>query len=205
MRPIVTVTAVVLLHLCVIAVLVGVNGCRSTTGLETDGEPVAYAAGGRAAGSTGLAAPAPGLPVGTAAPAPVLTTGRVATPAPTKVTPIAAVGAGGVHVVVKGENLTTIALREKVSPKDLAAANGIALNATVYAGQKLKIPAPGSASAKPAATTTRPTNAPARAPAAPAVEFAPLRLSTSPAPVEAAPTAPATPAAPAAPTAPAKK
>jgi LysM repeat protein len=194
MRPIVTVTAVVLLHLCVIAVLVGVNGCRSTTGLETDGEPVAYAAGGRAAGSTGLAAPAPGL-----------TTGRVATPAPTKVTPIAAVGAGGVHVVVKGENLTTIALREKVSPKDLAAANGIALNATVYAGQKLKIPAPGSASAKPAATTTRPTNAPARAPAAPAVEFAPLRLSTSPAPVEAAPTAPATPAAPAAPTAPAKK
>ncbi len=205
MRPIVTVTAVVLLHLCVIAVLVGVNGCRSTTGLETDGEPVAYAAGGRAAGSTGLVAPAAGLPVATAAPAPVLTTGRVATPAPTKVTPIAAVGAGGVHVVVKGENLTTIALREKVSPKDLAAANGIALNATVYAGQKLKIPAPGSASAKPAATTTRPSNAPARAPAAPAVEFAPLRLSTSPAPVEAAPAAPATPAAPAAPTAPAKK
>jgi LysM repeat protein len=199
MRPIVTVTSVVLLHLCVIAVLVGVNGCRSTTGLETDGEPVAYASGGRAAGSTGLAAPVTAQPVATAAPAPVLTTGRVATPAPTKVTPIAAVGAGGVHVVVKGENLTTIAMREKVAPKDLAAANGLPLNAIVQIGQKLKIPAPGSASAKPAATTTRSTNAPTRAPAAPAVEFAPLRLSTTPAPAEAAP------AAPAAPTAPAKK
>lgn len=199
MRPIVTVTAVVLLHLCVIAVLVGVNGCRSTTGLETDGEPVAYAAGGRAAGAPGLAAPVTAQPVATAAPAPVLTTGRVATPAPTKVTPIAAVGAGGVHVVVKGENLTTIAMREKVATKDLAAANGLPLNAIVQIGQKLKIPAAGSASAKPAATTTRSTSAPTRAPAAPAVEFAPLRLSTTPAPAEAAP------AAPAAPTAPAKK
>lgn len=187
MRPIVTVTAVVLLHLCVIAVLVGVNGCRSTTGLETDGEPVAYAAGGRAAGSTGLAAPAP-----------VLTTGRIATPAPTKVTPIAAVGAGGVHVVVKGENLTTIAMREKVALKDLAAANGLPLNAIVQIGQKLKIPGPGTVPAKPAAAATRPTTAPVRTPAAPAVELTPLRLSTTPAPA-------ATEAAPAAPAAPAKK
>ena len=186
MRPLVTVTAVVLLHLCVIAVLVGVNGCRSTTGLETDGAPVAYAAGGRAAGSSGVAAPAP-----------VLTTGRIATPAPTKVTPIAAVGAGGVHVVVKGENLTTIAMREKVTLKDLTAANGIALSATVYPGQKLKIPAPGAASAKPAATTTRPATTRPMA-AAPAVELTPLRLSTTPAPA-------ATEAAPAAPTAPVKK
>jgi pyruvate dehydrogenase E2 component (dihydrolipoamide acetyltransferase) len=199
MRPIVTVTAVVLLHLCVIAVLVGVNGCRSTTGLETDGEPVAYAAGGRAAP---VAAPAPvaGLPVATAAPAPVLTSGRLATPAPTKVTPIAPVGAGGVHVVVKGENLTNIASREKVSVSALAAANGLTLNAVLQAGQKLKIPAPGAASAKPA--SAKPATTPTRAaPAAPAVEFTPLRLSTTPAPAEAAPT----PAAPAAPAAPAKK
>lgn len=198
MRPLVTVTAVVLLHLCVIAVLVGVNGCRSTTGLETDGDPVAYASGGRAAPVAALPSPAPA--VGAALPpAPVPTSARIATPAPTKVTPIAAVGVGGVHVVVKGENLTIIAMREKVAPKDLAAANGISLNAIVLPGQKLKIPAPGSASAKPAATTTRPANAPVRAPSAPAVEFTPLRLSTSPAPAETAP------AAPAAPTAPAKK
>lgn len=199
MRPLVTVTAVVLLHLCVIAVLVGVNGCRSTTGLETDGAPVAYAAGGRAAGSSGVAAPAPvaGLPVATAAPAPVLTTGRIATPAPTKVTPIAAVGAGGVHVVVKGENLTTIAMREKVALKDLAAANGLPLNAIVQIGQKLKIPGPGTVTAKPAAAS-RSTTAPVRTPAAPAVELTPLRLSTTPAPA-------ATEAAPAAPAAPAKK
>lgn len=38
MRPIITVTAVVLVHLCVIAVLVGVNGCRSTSGFEQPGD-----------------------------------------------------------------------------------------------------------------------------------------------------------------------
>ena len=42
MRPLITVTAVVLLHLCVIAVLVGVNGCRSTSGFEQPGDLAAY-------------------------------------------------------------------------------------------------------------------------------------------------------------------
>jgi LysM repeat protein len=195
MRPIITITAVVLLHLCVIAVLVGVNGCRSTTGLETDGDPVAYAAGGRAA-SAAAPAPVAGLPVATAAtaaPVPVLTTGRLATPPPTKVAPITPAGAGGIHVVVKGEVLSIIAMREKVSPKALADANGISLNAVLQPGQKLKIPAPGAPATKPAATTTKPAAATNyRAPSAPTIEFTPLRLSTTPAP--AAETAPAAPA-----------
>jgi len=186
MRPLITVTAVVLLHLCVIAVLVGVNGCRSTTGLETDGEPVAYASGGR----VGVATPAPvaGLPLSTLAPAPVsTTTPRLATPAPTKVTPITAVGAGGVHVVVKGEGLIIVAAREKVSVKDLCAANGLTLNANLQPGQKLKIPGPGTAAGK--TTVSPPRSAPGAKPAtspAPAIDFAPLKL----APVGTQPAAP---------------
>ena len=52
MRPIITVTAVVLLHLCVIAVLVGVNGCRSTSGFEREPD--------LAAGEHGRDLPRPG-------------------------------------------------------------------------------------------------------------------------------------------------
>jgi LysM repeat protein len=114
MRPIITVSAVVLLHLCVIAVLVGVNGCRSTSGFEKEPDLAAYSAGAR------TTAPA-------VAPQPITA------------------GAGGVHTVVQGETLQLVAAREKVTLKDLAAANGLPLNAALKAGQKLKIPA-----AKPA-------------------------------------------------------
>ena len=57
MRPLITVTAVVLLHLCVIAVLVGVNGCRSTSGFEQPGDLAAYSGGARAAAPVAPVAP----------------------------------------------------------------------------------------------------------------------------------------------------
>ncbi len=120
MRPILTVSAVVLLHLCVIAVLVGVNGCRSTSGFERDPDLAAYSAGAR-----------------TSAPA-------ISTVAPQPVT----AGPGGVHIVVKGETLQLVAARERVALKDLAAANGLPLNAALKPGQKLKIPAAKPAKSK---------------------------------------------------------
>lgn len=170
MRPIITVTAVVLLHLCVIAVLVGVNGCRSTSGFEQDGDPAVFSAGARApsASSSSATAVAP-----SAAPAPVT---QIATPAPTKSAPIKAAGPGGVHVVVQGETLAVIAAREKVSIGALAAANGLARNAVLKAGQKLKIPA----APKPAATTAKASSSTAAA--APAPTFAPLKIVTLSAP-----------------------
>lgn len=162
MRPIITVTAVVLVHLCVIAVLVGVNGCRSTSGYEKEPDLTAYSAGAR------TATPAPAL---TPAPLPVAT---LPTPKPAKVTPVTPVGVGGTHAVLKGETLSLIASREKVTIDDLAAANGISRNAIIREGQKLKIPAPGAAKkAAPKATPApkAPSNntAPA-APAGPAIE-----------------------------------
>jgi LysM repeat protein len=127
MRPILTISAVVLLHLCVLAVLVGVNGCRSTSGLEKDPDLAAYAAGGRAS------SPLP----------------------PVKATPLSPVVAERTHLVVAGETLTQIANREKVRVVDLATANGISLNATLRPGQKLKIPSSAAVKSEKAKPTSQ--------------------------------------------------
>ena len=124
MRPLITVTAVVLLHLCVIAVLVGVNGCRSTSGFEQSGDLAAYSGGARPATAV----------------LPVPVSGRIPTPAPTKLTPVGPVGAGGKRTVVKGETLMSVAASEKVARLDLAKANNLSLNADLKAGQVLTIP-----------------------------------------------------------------
>jgi LysM repeat protein len=126
MRPLITVTAVVLLHLCVIAVLVGVNGCRSTSGFEQSGDNAAFSGGARPASA--VAAPAPALD-------------RIPTPAPTKLAPLGPVGAGGKRTVLKGETLMSIASSEKVTRADLAKANNLKLNADLKPGQVLTIPA----------------------------------------------------------------
>lgn len=115
MRPILTISAVVLLHLCVLAVLVGVNGCRSTSGLEKDPDLAAYAAGGRDSSVSAA-----------------------------KTAPVSPVVAERFHIVVAGETLTQIATREKVRVIDLASANSLSLNATLRPGQKLKIPSAGA-------------------------------------------------------------
>lgn len=187
MRPIITVSAVVLLHLCVIAVLVGVNGCRSTSGYEKEPDLSAYSAGARA-GTPATALTPPGTPG--LAPLPVAT---LPTPKPTKVTPVTPVGVGGTHTVLKGESLSLVASREKVSIDDLAAANGISRSSIIREGQKLKIPAPGAAK-KAAAKTTDSNGVPGQkkapsnntapaAPAGPAIEpLKIIRFTAEPAP-----------------------
>jgi hypothetical protein len=182
MRPIITVTVVVLLHLCVIAVLVGVNGCRSTSGFEQSGDLAAYSGGARPVGTVAAAPVAGGLPVATALP----------TPVPTKLTPVGAVGHGGKRTVVKGENLMSIAASEKVTRADLAKANGLALNADLKAGQVLTIPAASKAPVKAApkaGTKAAPTAAKTTTatPVAPAPAFAPFKLVPVGKAAEAAP------------------
>lgn len=176
MRPIITVTAVVLVHLCVIAVLVGVNGCRSTSGFEQPGDTAAFSAGARPttgrASSTVVPVPAPGNL--SAIPAPV----------PTKAAPIRAVGPGGKRTVLKGETLTSVSLHEKVSRADLAKANGLALNALLKEGQVLTIPSASAKVAPKAVVNAAPQATPT---AAPAPTFAPMKIvpvtGTKPAPV----------------------
>ena len=169
MRPIITVSAVVLLHLCVIAVLVGVNGCRSTSGYEKEPDLTAYSAGGRTASPAagGALSPVPG---------PIVV---LPTPPPTKNKPIVVVGAGGTHTVVKGESLSLIALREKVTIDDLASANGLSRSSLLREGQKLKVPAPGAAKKAPTKPTTAGTGTPKApaTPAAPAFTFEPLKIT----------------------------
>jgi LysM repeat protein len=178
MRPIITVTAVVLVHLCVIAVLVGVNGCRSTSGFEQPGDTAAFSGGARPVASAPSAvAPAPAA----------VPSDRLPTPAPTKLSANGPVGPGGKRTVVKGDSLFSVARSENVSISALAKANGLTLNAVLKTGQVLTIPSASASSAAPKAAAPK-AAAPKAAPA-PAPSFAPLKLvpltGSAPAPVAA--------------------
>lgn len=196
-----TISAVVLLHLGVIAVLVGVNGCRTTTGFEKTADLGAFAG---TAGATSGAAPA--------APAPVPGAGLNEAPAPAEAAPrpvVQPAGPGGTHVVAKGESLFVIARREGVTVAQLAAANGLELNALLRVGQKLTIPAGDFVA--PAAKAGAAAGPAAASPARPAASVIPqggfggfsgYNAEAPAAPAQPAPAAPVQPA-PAAPTAPA--
>jgi LysM repeat protein len=175
MRPIITVTAVVLVHLCVIAVLVGVNGCRSTSGFEQPGDTAAFSGGARPVAAA-PAAVAPAAPV-------AVPSDRLPTPAPTKLAANGPVGPGGKRTVVKGETLYSVAKNENIGIPALAKANGLSLNAMLKEGQVLTIP---SASA---AAPSAPKSAAPKAAPAPAPSFAPFKLvpltGSAPAPVAA--------------------
>lgn len=183
-----TISAVVLLHLGVIAVLVGVNGCRTTTGFERDGDRAAYT------GAAGVpaASPAytPGVPLAglNEAPRPV---GAASETKPARPA-VTAVGKGNAHTVVAGESLWVIARREGVSLDALCGANGLERNAVLRVGQKIVIP-DGST---PVAAPKAPTGAAPAAPAGPSPLAAPAGGFGGFGGVTAA--APTTPAAPAA-------
>jgi LysM repeat protein len=176
MRPLITVTAVVLVHLCVIAVLVGVNGCRSTSGFEQPGDTAAFSGGARPV-SSGSSASSVVVPAPAAVPS-----DRLPTPAPTKLAVNGPVGPGGKRTVVKGETLFSVAKNENISIAALAKANGLSLNAMLKQGQVLTIPSASAAAPKSAA----PKSAAPKAAPAPAPSFAPLKLvpltGTAPAP-----------------------
>lgn len=204
MRPLITVTAVVILHLCVLAVLVGVNGCRSTSGheVESPADLAAFSGGLRRAQlptKVGTApAPAPLSAPVVAAPAPAP---AVATPAPVALVGTVKAAPGETITVMKGETLFAIARRQGVSVAQLAAANGLPLNAVLREGQRLKIPAPGQSSPAPKAATKSAPKAAVRSAAptpAPAPPAEPFKLTIIGSPVAPKPAAPAPAPAPAA-------
>lgn len=190
-----TISAVVLLHLGVIAVLVGVNGCRTTTGFEKDGDLGAYT------GASGVPAATPAYTPGV----PVASSGglneapRAAGAKPAAVTPrpvVTAVGKGNTHTVAAGESLWVIARREGVSLDALCAANGLERNAVLRVGQKVTIP-DGSTPA-PVKPQTSSTPSGSAAPAAPSPLAAPAGGfggfgPVAPAPAAEAPKAPEAP------------
>jgi len=194
-----TISAVVLLHLGVIAVLVGVNGCRTTTGFEKPGDLSAYNGTAVNPGSSASVEPTSFNEVPVALPPPAPRGGKM--------------GSGATHTVVRGDTLWSVSRREGVSVQQLANANGLQANAVLREGQKLTIPSADAPSGAPAAAprASAPSTA-ASAPAAPAAPRASLTVdaggfggfgNADPAATPAAtPAAPATPA-PAAPTEPA--
>lgn len=76
----------------------------------------------------------------------------------------AALAAGTVHVVKRGETLSAISKRYHVPIADILSANGLSRTAVIKAGQRLRIPS-RTAAAKPAAATPAPRPEPIVTPA----------------------------------------
>ena len=144
MKSLLTVSGVVFGHICVFLLLV--NGCRGPEN-GADGwnqNTSIYSGGARSEGPVAAtpeaAAPATAEPAVTAPvksePAPV-----AEKPAAKPTEPAAPSGTEKIYRVQKGDVLSTIAVRHGVTPKEIADANGIRLDATIFEGQKLKIPA----------------------------------------------------------------
>ena len=157
MKSLLTVSGVVFAHICVFLLLV--NGCRgpaSEPDTTWQGDTSVYSGGARSGVQPVRAVPATAEPAAavpaSAAPAsarpassePVPAAPSEAKPAETS-SPAPAPDAAGkeqIYRVQKGDALSTIAVRFGVTPKEIADANGIALNDPIYAGKTLKIPAP---------------------------------------------------------------
>lgn len=144
MRSLLTVSGVVFAHICVFLLLV--NGCRGPeSGEDTWHKNTSVYSGGARNGKPETAKPASASP---ALAAPAAATPAEVKPEPESVKPeekpVAEPPAGTkkIYRVQKGDMLSTIALRHGVTPKEIADANGIALNAVIFEGQKLTIPAP---------------------------------------------------------------
>jgi len=153
MKSILTVSGVVFAHICVFLLLV--NGCRSSNS-ETqnwNSNTGVYSGGARSA-----ATPAQATSVETQPPpAQAVPAKAESSEQPTKAEPAKAETSDKqevaskneansesgekIHIVKKGEVLSMIAVRNGLTAKELASANGIELNSILREGQKLKIPA----------------------------------------------------------------
>ena len=163
--------AVVVLALLFVALIAGCT--RAKPAVVSDVQVTTTAAATVAAGRTvvPVASPSPtseGTPETTPTPSPEVatpipttaaeTTPTVAptsTPVPTTVptpVPTEAVSGERTHVVQPGENLFRIALHYGMTYTALAAANGIINPDLVYVGQRLTIPAEGTAPTAPTGT-----------------------------------------------------
>jgi len=150
MKSILTVSGVVFAHICVFLLLV--NGCRSSNS-ETQNwssNTGVYSGGARSA-----AAPAQATSSETAQPAQAVPA-KAESAQPAKAEPAKAETSDKqddaskneansesgekIHIVKKGEVLSMIAVRNGLTAKELASANGIELNSILREGQKLKIP-----------------------------------------------------------------
>lgn len=143
MKSLLTVSGVVFGHICVFLLLV--NGCRGPeNGADTWHQNTSIYSGGARTGAPASAKPAKATPVASA-PATAVAPASAAPvkPAPaTKSAETVPAAAEKIYVVQKGDALSTIAVRHGVTPKEIADANGFRLDATIFEGQKLKIPAP---------------------------------------------------------------
>lgn len=77
-----------------------------------------------------------------------------ATPAPAAAPAPAAPAASGSYTIVRGDTLSSIAAKHRVSTQQLIQANGLSFSSIIYPGQTLRLP--GGSSAAPAAPVAAP-------------------------------------------------
>lgn len=152
MKSLLTVSGVVFAHICVFLLLV--NGCSSGSDAWRAGDTSVYSGGAR---SSRAAEPASATPE--------ISDDDILADEPVPAEPVAAVpeesepsaakpasandgNAETVYIVKKGDTLSMIAVRNGITPKEIADANGIKLDSLLKIGTPLKIPA-----AKPKAAT----------------------------------------------------
>lgn len=158
-----TITAVVLVHLVAGTVILLQPGCKSDGQKATTTPPPAEAANATVATATPeLAEPTRPAPITPSTPVPEETmTSSEPLPSTTDINgtgPVAAAtGPTSTYEVKKGDSLSKIAHAEKVSLKDLMAANSLTSTSKLKVGQTLTIPA-SAGSAAPTPTTTTSTS-----------------------------------------------
>lgn len=150
MKSLLTVSSVVFAHICVFLLLV--NGCHGPSNAASDWDSGTKTGTHIYSGGARNAMPAEAIPEepvpATATPAQAEPERVPAEAAPaqpaqqTRAAPPVASDKEKIHYVKKGEVLSMIALRNGLTSKELADANGIPLSSTLQIGQKLIIPAP---------------------------------------------------------------
>lgn len=166
-----TITAVVLVHLVAGTVILLQPGCKSDGQKATTTPPPAEAANATVATTTPeLAEPTRPAPITPSTPVPeegltssepltsttdVNATGPVATTS----------GPTSTYEVKKGDSLSKIAHAQKVSLKELMAANSLTSTSKLKVGQTLTIPASAGGTAPTPASTTTASTSPAATPA----------------------------------------
>lgn len=163
MKSVLTVSGVVFAHIC--AFLLLANGCQGSNKAEAPNwtsNTSVYSGGARSSAvPQETPAPAKAQPAKAAPAKPAPAQATSAQPAPAKAESAEKKDAPAnatektdsnekTYVVKKGDMLSTIAVRNGLTAKELASANGIELNSILREGQTLKIPA-----AKPKKTDSK--------------------------------------------------
>lgn len=149
-------------HAAAFMFIFAIPGCRSTSKKPAAAAPVIASEPSPVASAEPPASPMPSPEISAVRFSPT----RPGTPAATEASAAPAAAAPASYVVAKGDNLWSIAKKQGVSVKQLAAVNKIKTDTPLKLGQKLSLPVKPAATGATSAPTEAPATSSASAPAA---------------------------------------